>query len=77
MGDIVTLKPTLYDTDSDQRVSVSLDIGQIPAGYPGVGQYVVTIQVHPIPQLNWAQDVAANLKQAIEGKLGVRLNVME
>lgn len=69
----MTLKPALYDTDPLSQVSVSLDIGIIPTGYPNAGQWIVTIQAHPLPGRKAAETVAIALKEAIEARLQIRL----
>lgn len=63
--------PALFDTPADQQVSVSLDIGIIPRGYPDAGQWVVTIQALPLPSRKDAEVIARALKDVI----GSRLNL--
>lgn len=61
----------LFDTPKDQHVSVTLDIGIIPNGYPDAGDWVVTIQALPLPDRQTADRIARALKEAI----GSRLNL--
>lgn len=63
----------LYDTPKDQQVSVSLDIGIVPKGYPGAGQHIVTIQAWPIPNRQDAQAIADALREAIGSRLHIDL----
>jgi hypothetical protein len=66
--------PALFDTPKDQHVSISLDIGIIPNGYPDAGKYVVTIQALPLPTRKNAEVIADVLKEAIGSRLGVRFD---
>lgn len=59
--------------DPKPQKTVSLDIGLIPDGFPGAGEYVVTLQVHPFPAEKDAEDVANAVRDAINSKLGVLL----
>jgi hypothetical protein len=70
MGELIT---PVFDTPSDAAVSISLDIGIIPAGYPGAGKYVITIQAHPLPTRREADVIAAALREAINSRLGIRM----
>ena len=67
-------RPVLYDSPPDQQVSVSLDIGIIPKGYPDAGKYVVTIQALPLPDRKSADVIARALREAIGSRLGVRFD---
>jgi hypothetical protein len=71
MGELIT---SLFDTPTDQQVSVSLDIGIIPPGYPGAGKFVITIQAHPLPTRKQADQIAAALREAINARLGIRMD---
>lgn len=66
--------PSLYDTRSDSRVSISLDSGIIPAGYPDAGDWVVTLQVFPLPDKRYADELMTILKEIVESRLGVKLD---
>ena len=66
------LRPAAWDTPKDQQVSVSLDIGIVPADYPGSGQYIITIRAWPIQQRRDADRIAAALREAIEAWLQIR-----
>ena len=68
MAELVT---PLWDTPKDQQVSVSLDIGIIPKGYPGAGQHVVTIQAWPIPRRQDADRIANAMREAIGSRLQI------
>lgn len=68
-----SVRPALFDTSTDHQVSISLDIGIIPQGYPNVGQWIVTIQAHPLPDQRAANQVALMLKDAIEARLQIKL----
>jgi hypothetical protein len=70
MAELIT---PLFDTPSDQQVSISLDIGIIPRGYPGQGKFVITIQAHPLPDRRTANTIAEALKEAINARLGVKM----
>ena len=70
MGELITPK---FDTPATQQVSISLDIGVIPYGYPNAGKYVITIQAHPLPTLKEADVIAAALREAINSRLGIRM----
>lgn len=60
-----------WDTPKDQQVSVSLDIGIVPTGYPGVGQYIITVQAWPIPRREDAEKIAAAMREAIGSRLQI------
>lgn len=62
-----------FDTAPDQQVSVSLDIGIVPQGYPGAGKYIVTIQAWPLPDRKSAQVTADALREAIDSRLGIKM----
>lgn len=62
----------LFDTPRDQHVSVSLDVGIIPPGYPDAGKFVVTIQALPLPDRKSAEVIARALKDAIGARLALR-----
>ncbi len=66
--------PALFDTPSGQHVSVSLDIGIIPVGYPDAGKYVVTLQALPLHNRKDADEIARAMREAIESRLGVRFD---
>jgi len=69
------LKPALFDTPSDAQVSVSVDMGIIPPGFPGAGQYVITAQVHPIRRQAEAQIILQAVKEAVESRLQVKMRM--
>lgn len=60
-----------WDTPRDQQVSVSLDIGIVPAGYTGAGQHIITIQAWPIPDRRGAERIAAAMREAIGSRLQI------
>jgi hypothetical protein len=60
-----------FDTPKDSQVSVSLDIGIVPAGYPGAGQHIITIQAWPIPRRDEAEKIAAAMREAIGSRLQI------
>lgn len=62
-----------WDTNKNQQVSVSLDIGKVPAGYPGAGQYIITIQAWPIPNQREADIIAKAMREAIGSRLQISL----
>lgn len=68
--------PALFDTPADQQVSVSLDIGIIPQGYPDAGQYVVTIQALPLPTVKEARVIALAMKEALGSRLALNFKEM-
>lgn len=68
-------RPVLYDTNSAAQVSISLDIGTIPMGYENAGKYIVTIQAHPFTRLNEAQIVADAMREAINSRLGIKMDL--
>lgn len=69
MGELIT---PLWDTPKDQQVSVSLDIGLVPAGYPGAGKYVITIQAWPIDTHREAKAIADAMREALGSRLGIK-----
>jgi len=70
MGALIT---PLFDTARDQQVSISLDIGVIPVGFPNPGKFIITFQAHPLPDRKAAQVLCNALREAIESKLGVKM----
>jgi len=71
------LRPAAWDTPKDQQVSVSLDVGIVPNGYPGAGQHIITIQAWPIPQRRDAERIAAVMREAIGSRLQIRFERQE
>lgn len=71
------LRPVLWDTNRESEVSVSLDIGVIPVGYPGAGRFIITIQAHPIDTRANAERIAAAMREAIGSRLGITLERQE
>jgi hypothetical protein len=67
----------LYDTPTGQQVSVSLDVGIIPQDYPHAGRYIVTIQAWPLPTMREAQMIAAALREAINARLGIKMELQD
>jgi hypothetical protein len=61
----------MWDSPKDQQVSVSLDIGIVPKGYPGAGQYIITIQAWPIPERRDAERIATAMREAIGSRLQI------
>jgi hypothetical protein len=70
MGELIIPK---FDTPSDSQVSISLDIGIVPKGYPNAGQYIITIQAWPLPDRSSADRIAKAMREAIGSRLGVKL----
>lgn len=66
-----------FDTPATQDVSISLDVGIIPTGYPGAGKFIVTIQAHPFAKQKDAQVIADALRDAINSRLGIRMEKQE
>ena len=66
-----------YDTPTDQQVSVSLDVGIIPANYPHAGRYIVTIQAWPLPTKREADVIAEALRRAVNAGLGVNMQLQD
>lgn len=62
-----------FDTPADSQVSVSLDVGIVPSGYPFAGQYIITAQAWPFRNRRDADIVAKALREAIGSRLGVKL----
>jgi hypothetical protein len=67
----------LVTTDSDQQVSVSLDIGKVPFPHEFGGKYVITVQVCPVNDLRDAEVISRQLVDAINSRLGLRLQKQE
>ena len=65
-------RPVLYDTATDSQLSISLDIGKIPEGYPDRGQWVITLQAMPFRHLHHAQAVCEAIRDAVQSRLGIR-----
>lgn len=74
MGELI--KP-LWDTNKDQQVSVSLDIGIVPQGYTGAGNYIITIQAWPIADRRDAERIATAMREAIGSRLQITLERQE
>jgi hypothetical protein len=70
MGELIT---PLFDTPRDQQVSVSLDIGIVPPGYPNAGKLIITIQAWPLPDRKSADVIAAALREALGSRLGIKM----
>jgi hypothetical protein len=70
MGDLIT---SLFDTPRDQQVSVSLDIGIVPPGYPGQGKFIITIQAWPLPTRKNAETIAEAMREALGSRLGIKM----
>lgn len=68
MGELIIPQ---WDTPKDQQVSVSLDIGVVPQGYTGAGQYIITIQAWPIPNKRDAETIASAMREAIGSRLQI------
>jgi hypothetical protein len=62
----------LFDTPKDQYLSVTLDVGIIPSGYPDAGKFVVTIQALPLPDRHSAEVIARALKEVIGSRLDLK-----
>ena len=62
-----------FDTDPTEQCSVSLDYGRIPFGYPNAGDFVVTLQIHPLPDEKAARVTAEAVAQAVGSRLGVKI----
>lgn len=59
---------------ADERLEINLDIGQVPAGHPYVGQFVITMQIAPFRNLDECKQVAKAVQEAIQARLGVKLS---
>jgi hypothetical protein len=71
------LRPAQFDTPTDQEVSISLDVGAIPFGYPGAGRFVVTVQAHPLPDRKSADILAKAMLEALNSRLGIRMKAQQ
>lgn len=69
------IRPAIFDTAADSQVSVSLDIGVIPPGYPGAGKFIVSLQIHPLPDRKAAEVTMQAVREAVATKLGVKLTL--
>lgn len=69
------IRPAIFDTPADAQVSVSLDIGIIPPGYPGAGKYIVSLQAHPLPDRKSAEVTMQAIREAVSARLGIKLNL--
>ena len=67
------LRPAAWDTPKDQQVSVSLDVGIVPDGYPGAGQYIITAQLWPIPSRSQAEEIEKAVREALQSRLGIKM----
>jgi len=63
----------MFDTDPLQQVSISLDIGIIPTGYPNAGKWIITIQAHPLDNRRDAQKIADAMREALNARLGIKM----
>ncbi len=61
-----------FDTPADSQVSVSLDIGLVPKGYPHAGQWIITIQAWPLPDRKSADTIAKAMREAIGSRLAIK-----
>jgi hypothetical protein len=68
-----SLVTPLWDTPKDQEVSVSMDIGIVPPGYPGAGKHVITVQLWPIANIKEAEILARAVREALQSRLGVTM----
>lgn len=62
-----------FDTPKDSQVSVSADIGIVPAGYPGAGKFIITCQLWPIPDRKEAEIILAAVREALQSRLGITM----
>jgi hypothetical protein len=65
-------KPALLDTAPDSQISISLDLGIIPQGFPDAGQYVITLQALPFRHKHHAEAVMESIRDAVSSRLGIR-----
>jgi len=70
MGELIIPR---WDTSKDQEISISVDIGVVPAGYPGAGQFIITAQLWPIAKRGDAEKLEAAVREAISARLGIKL----
>jgi hypothetical protein len=55
-----------------ERVNFSIDVGQVPAGHPYVGQFVITLQVAPFRHLDEARHVERAIRDAVWSRCGLK-----
>lgn len=70
MGELIIPQ---FDTAPDHQVSVSLDVGVIPLGYPSAGKFVVTLQAWPFPDRKSAQITCDAIREAVNSRLGIKM----
>jgi hypothetical protein len=61
----------------DQQVAITLDIGEVPRPHEYAGQFVITIQAAPIPNIQQARTLAKAMKEALGSRLSIRLDASE
>jgi hypothetical protein len=57
---------------ADECVKFSIDVGQVPAGHPYVGQFVITLQVAPFRHLDEARQVERAIREAVWSRCGLK-----